>query len=212
MSSWPRSVPPRQPGRSGGYYQAAGDEDVVWCPEDVYIEEPGSLVASYLDACQRLGVQVLADEAVTAVLTTGRAISGLETAARRIDTPVVVDAAGAWVRQVGALAGARVPAAPVRHQLLITEPTAEVADDAPITRMLDHAVYLRPARGGLMVGGFESRPLPVDPRTEPTGLRHRLGAPGPRCAAPDDSPGMGRARSRWPGRPGWPSTGVACSR
>ena len=27
--------------RTGGYYHAAGDEDVVWCPEDVYIEEPG---------------------------------------------------------------------------------------------------------------------------------------------------------------------------
>jgi glycine/D-amino acid oxidase-like deaminating enzyme len=153
--------------RTGGCYRAAGDEDVVWCPEDVYIEEPSALVASCLDACQRLGVQVLADEEVTAVLTTGGAISGLETVARHIDTPVVVDAAGAWVRQVGALAGARVPAAPVRHQLLITEPTAGVAASAPITRVLDHAVYLRPARGGLMVGGFEPGPLPVDPRTEP---------------------------------------------
>jgi len=162
--------PAEAAGRSGGYYQAAGDEDVVWCPEDVYIEEPGSLVASYLDACQRLGVEVLADEAVTAVLTTGGAVSGLETAARRIDTPVVVDAAGAWVRQVGALAGARVPAAPVRHQLMITEPIAGVAASAPITRVLDHAVYLRPARGGLMVGGFEARPLPVDPRIEPPGF------------------------------------------
>jgi len=83
---------------------------------------------------------------------------------------VVVDAAGAWVRQVGALAGARVPAAPVRHQLMITEPIAGVAASAPITRVLDHAVYLRPARGGLMVGGFEARPLPVDPRIEPPGF------------------------------------------
>jgi len=153
--------------RSGGYCQPAGDEDAVWCPEDVYIEEPSWLIDSYTGACQRLGVEVLADEAVTAVLTTGGAISGLDTVARRIDTPVVVDAAGAWVRQVGALAGARVAAAPVRHQLLITEPTAEVPASAPIARVLDHAVYLRPARGGLMVGGFEARPLPVDPRTEP---------------------------------------------
>jgi glycine/D-amino acid oxidase-like deaminating enzyme len=28
-------------------------------------------------------------------------------------------------------------------------------------------VYLRPARGGLMFGGFEAAPLPVDPRAEP---------------------------------------------
>jgi glycine/D-amino acid oxidase-like deaminating enzyme len=156
--------------RAGGYYQAAGDETVVWCPEDVYIEEPGALVASYLAACQRLGVPVLADEAVTGVLTTGGSISGLDTAARRIGTPVVVDAAGAWVRQVGALAGARVPVAPVRHQLLITGPVPDVAASAPITRILDSAVYLRPARGGLMIGGFEADPLPVDPRGQPPGF------------------------------------------
>jgi glycine/D-amino acid oxidase-like deaminating enzyme len=30
--------------------------------------------------------------------------------------------------------------------------------------VVDAAVYLRPARGGLMVGGFEADPLPADPR------------------------------------------------
>jgi glycine/D-amino acid oxidase-like deaminating enzyme len=81
-----------------------------------------------------------------------------------------VDAAGAWVRQVGELAGAWVAAAPVRHQLLVTEPLPEVPAGAPITRILDCAVYLRPARGGLMLGGFEAAPLPVDPRAEPPGF------------------------------------------
>ncbi|MGH3126064.1 MAG: NAD(P)/FAD-dependent oxidoreductase, partial [Streptosporangiaceae bacterium] len=37
----------------------------------------------------------------------------------------------------------------------------------PITRVVDAAVYLRPARGGLMFGGFEPGPLPVDPRHQP---------------------------------------------
>jgi glycine/D-amino acid oxidase-like deaminating enzyme len=43
----------------------------------------------------------------------------------------------------------------VRHQLLITEPTAQVDPADPIIRVVDAAVYLRPARGGLMFGGFE---------------------------------------------------------
>ena len=33
--------------------------------------------------------------------------------------------------------------------------------------MVDAAVYLRPARSGLMVGGFEPDPLPVNPRHQP---------------------------------------------
>jgi len=37
----------------------------------------------------------------------------------------------------------------------------------PIVRVVDAAVYLRPARGGLMAGGFETGALPVDPRLQP---------------------------------------------
>ena len=153
--------------RTAGYYHAAGDEHVVWCPEDVYIEEPGWLVAAYLAACQRLGVQVLAGEEVTAVRLDGGQVTGLETSRRMVRAAAVVDAAGAWVRQVGELAGTWVAAAPVRHQLLVTEPLPEVPAGAPISRILDSAVYLRPARGGLMLGGFEAAPLAVDPRAEP---------------------------------------------
>ena len=162
------AISPAEAGqRTGGYYVPAGDEDVVWCPEDVYLEEPGALIDAYLAAARRAGVQVLADEPVTAVTTSAGAVTGLRTATRDIETGVVVDAAGAWVRQVAELAGAWVAAAPVRHQLLVTEPLPEVPAGAPISRILDSAVYLRPARGGLMLGGFEAAPLAVDPRAEP---------------------------------------------
>jgi glycine/D-amino acid oxidase-like deaminating enzyme len=71
------------------------------------------------------------------------------------------------VRQVAGLAGAEVPLAPVRHQLLITAPEPGIDRAGPIVRVVDAAVYLRPARGGLMLGGFEADPLPVDPRQQP---------------------------------------------
>jgi 4-methylaminobutanoate oxidase (formaldehyde-forming) len=71
------------------------------------------------------------------------------------------------VRQVADLAGAQVPVATVRHQLLITAPTPAVDPGDAIVRVVDAAVYLRPARDGLMVGGFEPEPLPVDPRHQP---------------------------------------------
>jgi glycine/D-amino acid oxidase-like deaminating enzyme len=47
----------------------------------------------------------------------------------------------------------------------------DVSPGEPITRVVDAAVYLRPARGGLMFGGFEADPLPVDPRAEPPAFR-----------------------------------------
>ncbi len=129
-----------------------------------------SLVEAYLSACRHHGVEVLESEPAVGVPVSGGRAAGVETTARSIAAGVaVVDAAGAWVRQVAELAGAggRVAVAPVRHQLLITEPSAELDPSEPITRVVDAAVYLRPARGGLMVGGFEADPLPVDPRAQP---------------------------------------------
>jgi glycine/D-amino acid oxidase-like deaminating enzyme len=187
--------------RTAGYYQAAGDEHVVWCPEDVYIEEPGALVAAYLAACQRLGVQVLAGEEVTGVRRRGGRVAGLETTSREVRAAAVVDAAGGWVRQVAELAGAWVAAAPVRHQLLVTEPLPDIAPSAPITRILDSAVYLRPARGGLMIGGFEADPLPVDPRHQPPGSTP-IRCTGPGCAAPDGGSSGRLGPSGRPGRRG----------
>jgi glycine/D-amino acid oxidase-like deaminating enzyme len=154
---------PAQVARGLSYYRAAGDEFALWCPEDVYIEEPDSLVRAYLAACRLHGVQVAENEPVTGISLTDGRVAGVETPRRSIAAPVVVDAAGGWVRQVAGLAGAQVPVAPVRHQLLITGPAPDVDPADPIARVVDAAVYLRPARGGLMFGGFEARPLPVDP-------------------------------------------------
>jgi glycine/D-amino acid oxidase-like deaminating enzyme len=154
------------------YYRGSGPDLAVWCPEDIYIEEPMSLIRAYLAACQGHGVEVLESEAVLSLPASGGRVTGVETAARSITASLaVVDAAGAWVRQVAELAGARVAVAPVRHQLLITEPSAQVDPAEPITRVVDAAVYLRPARGGLMFGGFEAGPQPVDPRAQPPSFR-----------------------------------------
>ncbi len=151
-----------------GYFRGTGSEFALWCPDDIYIAEPDDLVRAYLAACERHGAVVLEQEPVTAVtLSAGKAV-GVRTARRVIDAPAVVDAAGAWTRQVAAMAGADAAVATVRHQLLITEPRADVASDDPIVRVVDAAVYLRPARGGLMIGGFESDPLAAQAPREST--------------------------------------------
>ena len=165
---WGADVREAEPGQLGSvsYYRPNGADFALWCPEDVYIEEPLSLIAASVAACRRHGAEVAENEPVTGIrvsggTVSGGTVSGVETGRRAITAPVVVDAAGGWVRPVGALAGARVPVATVRHQLLITSPRADVDPGDPIVRVADAAVYLRPARGGLMAGGFEADPLPV---------------------------------------------------
>jgi glycine/D-amino acid oxidase-like deaminating enzyme len=148
------------------YEQSASTTFALWCPEDVYIAEPIELINAYVAAARLRGVEVLEHESVTAITLSGREVAGVETSRRSITCPVVVDAAGAWTRQVAEFAGATVALAPVRHQLLITEPTS-ISQADPIVRVVDAAVYLRPARGGLMVGGFETGPLAFDVSAPP---------------------------------------------
>ena len=166
---WGVDVRDAQPGELASrlsYYRRVGADLALWCPEDIYIEEPISLIRAYLAASRLHGVEVLESEAVIGVIVAGGRVTGVETTERSIAAPVVVDAAGAWTRQVAELAGGEVAVAPVRHQLLITEPVPGVDPADPIARIVDAAVYLRPARGGLMAGGFEAAPLPVDPRAQ----------------------------------------------
>jgi glycine/D-amino acid oxidase-like deaminating enzyme len=105
---------------------------------------------------------LLPNTSVTGIGTHDSRVTKVITDRGEIQTPIVVDAAGAWTRLVASLAGTRVGAVPTRHQLLITQPIPGVEPLQPITRVIDCNVYIRPADGGLMVGGYESDPMQFD--------------------------------------------------
>ena len=136
-------------------------------PGDIYIEEPRTLLEAYVAAIGQLGSHVIGHAPVTAIRTEHGDVIGVSTPRGDIATPLVVDAAGAWARGVGALAGVDVPIAPVRHQLLITQPIAGMSPTEPIARIIDASAYLRSAQGGIMMGGMEQDPLAIDPRADP---------------------------------------------
>jgi len=169
--SWGVELTETDPADHAGYYRATGSELALWCPGDLYIEEPYSLIQAYLAACRLRDVEILEREPAVAVLTSGGRVMGVQTTGNHIEASAVVDAAGAWVRQVAEMARGpfprcKVAVAPFRHQLMITEPASAVRATDPVIRVLDAAVYLRPARGGLMFGCFEADPMPLDPRLQ----------------------------------------------
>jgi len=148
--------------RLAPFLQPDGIRAACHTPADIYIEEPSSLLEAYARAAERHGASILPHTQVTGIRLQGGVVAGVVTKQGEIGTPVVVDAAGAWARRVGDLAAAAVPVMPVRHQLMITRPIEGVEADHAIVRLIDTAVYVRPARGGLMLGGFEADPLPLD--------------------------------------------------
>lgn len=136
-------------------------------PSDLYLE-PRQIPQVFAAAARALGAQVLTHQPVTGLLrdASGR-ITGVQTSKGDISAPIVVDCAGAWTRQVADEQGLRIPVVPMRHQLMITEPIPGVRNTQPICRVIDANVYVRPCWGGLMLGGYETNPLPFEMRDAP---------------------------------------------
>ena len=143
------------------FLQPRGLLAVMYTPGDVYFE-PSQVAIGYATAAGELGATLLPDTTVTGIDIQQGSVRAVETDRGRIEAPVVVDAAGAWARQVAASAGIHVPMVPTRHQLLITEPIEGVGPELPIVRIMDAAVYVRPCWGGFLVGGYETEPTQFD--------------------------------------------------
>src|SRR5260221_4328229 len=148
------------------FLETKGIRAVTYSPTDLYLE-PGQIPLGYARAAEKLGATMLPHTMVTGISVRNDEIVSVLTNKGEIETSVVVDAAGAWARFVGSLAGAHIAMIPTRHQLLITEPIPGVTPDQPITRIIDANVYVRPAEGGLMLGGYEQHPLQYDMRDLP---------------------------------------------
>ena len=116
----------------------------------------------YARAAEALGASVLAHTEVTGIVLEGGKVDRVLTTAGEIRCNAVVDAAGAWSRLVAGDAGQALGLVPTRHQLMITEPIEGVRPEQPIARVIDCNVYIRPDKGGLMLGGYEPDPMQMD--------------------------------------------------
>lgn len=131
--------------------------------DDIYIEEPRSMLMAYRQAGAKLGMHTIGHTPATGIELHGGAVTAVQTPHGRIETDLVVDTAGAWARKVGRMALIDLPIQPIRHQLRITSPIPGIAPTEPVIRLIDSAAYIRPSRGGLMFGGMEPDPLPLQP-------------------------------------------------
>jgi glycine/D-amino acid oxidase-like deaminating enzyme len=129
--------------------------------EDLYFE-PSEVAIGFARGAEARGATLLPHTAVTRVEIEDGEVTAVETDEGIIRTPVVVDAAGAWTRQVAAASGIRIPLVSTRHQLVVTEPLEGVRAELPMVRIMDAAVYVRPCDGGLLWGGFEEGPSQFD--------------------------------------------------
>lgn len=110
----------------------------TYSPEDGHCSTLLAGHASY-KAAQRAGATFRFGEPVAAILTTAGHVTGVQTPVSTYHAPVVINAAGAQARAVGALVNDPHPVAPESHEAGITEPVR------PFVKPL--IVDIRPAPG-----------------------------------------------------------------
>jgi sarcosine oxidase subunit beta len=116
------------------------------------LADPNGVVQGYVSGARRLGVKLLTDVAVTGIQVEGGKVKGVVTDQGRVAAPVVVNAAGPWAGQVGAMAGVQVPIVPLRRQIAVTGPIPELSPDFPFVIDFDQSLYFHPEGEGLLTG------------------------------------------------------------
>jgi glycine cleavage system aminomethyltransferase T/glycine/D-amino acid oxidase-like deaminating enzyme len=133
----------------------------VWVPGDGSLD-PHTATHALARAARALGAQVTTGVRVTGIELSNRgSISAVVTETGRIETEVVVVAAGIWAPQIAAMAGAHVVSTPVDHQhaALRAVPGHELPNDMPCFRDPDNLVYGKAEAEGVILGGYESDPV-----------------------------------------------------
>jgi sarcosine oxidase, subunit beta len=155
----------------------------TFCAQDGYITPPRNVTA-YTMALDRSGVDVREQVAFTGLSGSRAGGSGaggsgvrVETSEGTIDAGLVVLTGGPKLAAVGRLAGLRIPAGGVRHQVAVTERHPEL-DPARVPMVFDLAagLYWRPEEGGLLFGMSNPEEPPGDNREVDEGYLAKMRA------------------------------------
>ena len=130
-----------------------------WLPTDGQAS-PSDITQSLAKGARQAGAKIFEGVTVTGFDMDGDRITAVKTTDGTIACETVVNCAGQWAWQVGAMAGINVPLQPVKHQYIITEKLDGLAPDSATIRDPDRRTYFKEEVGGLVMGGYEPDPIP----------------------------------------------------
>jgi heterotetrameric sarcosine oxidase gamma subunit len=131
----------------------------IWLPADGKAN-PTDLTFALAKGARMRGTRVVEKTRATGILTRDGRATGVRTDKGDIEADIVVNCAGQWAKQVGAMAGVNVPLHSAEHFYVVTEDIDGVHPDLPILRDPDGYTYFKEEVGGLVIGGFEPEAKP----------------------------------------------------
>jgi sarcosine dehydrogenase len=135
---------------------------------------PSDITQALAKGARMHGARLIEGVRVQKTNIVNRQVVSLQTNRGEIYAEKIVNCAGMWARQLGAMAGVNIPLLPVKHQYVITEKIAGLAANAPTIRDPDRRTYFKEEVGGLVFGGYEPNPIAWDIETVPANFEYQL--------------------------------------
>lgn len=133
----------------------------TFCQRDGHLN-PFHTTEAYALAAERLGVKIFKHTELTGVEVKNSRIEAVMTTAGRIRTPLLVNAAGGWSKEIGRMAGIDIPIFTQRHQILVTEPLEPVL--GPMVMGFSYNIYIQQVPHGSIIMGQSDPTEPMDLR------------------------------------------------
>lgn len=134
----------------------------VWSPADGRVS-PSDVCAALVKGAKSLGARLFENTSVIGIQTENGRVCGVETTSGTVTCDAIALCGGLWSRELGAMAGARVPLWPCEHFYLLTKPIAGITGNTPTLSDHDNHLYIRDDSGGLLVGCFEPMGKAIQP-------------------------------------------------
>jgi sarcosine oxidase subunit beta len=126
----------------------------TFCPRDGHMS-PEAVVQGYAAAAVARGATVLQGCPALAIEHSGGRITGVRTPRGTVATDTVVCAAGAWSREIGAMAGVDIPVHGEARHMWFSPQSGGLRDDLPLTIDFSTSFYFHREGPGLVFGGRE---------------------------------------------------------
>jgi len=132
---------------------------------------PNEAVQWFARRAREGGVQIREGIEVLGIDTRGDRVQAVETTDGRMETRVVVNAAGAWAGVVGKMAGLDVPVKGYRRELFVSEPVSlDVIPEVPLVIDLQVGWYFRREGAGILMSGARDTHPSFDTHVDWAGL------------------------------------------
>ncbi|GMH55536.1 hypothetical protein TrST_g6462 [Triparma strigata] len=139
----------------------------MYSPSDGTID-PTGIVNAYAKAAKKLGAKIYEKTGVASVKTTpssnpqtpnASVVQAITTTAgHTIETPVVVNACGAWANELTSMVGCKIPLLAMKHAMVVTEKMEGMHPSLPNVRDHDLSIYLKTQGDAMAIGGYEQNP------------------------------------------------------